>query len=165
MVFTICHYLQIYMLCQSKCKMAIYIPVSWYPPAGCCWPHSCCPLYLRVTALPPSPAAQSRYHRLLHKRLSHSCWWRPGVHWTLCRAHCWHILTHSVSDIMSNVTLAYCPQPTCNLDHDSKIINIELLTIDNVNMSITLLCLNKIWYFNVLASAVHILKLERYRED
>ena len=109
----------------------------------------------------PPPAAQSRYHRLLHKRLSHSC----CVHWTLCRADCWHILTHSVSDIMSNVTLAYCPQPTCNLDHDSKIINIELLTIDNVNMSITLLWCNKIWSINVLASAVHILKLERYRED
>ena len=29
------------------------IPVSWCPPAGCCWPRSCCPLYLRVTALPP----------------------------------------------------------------------------------------------------------------
>ena len=66
----------------------------------------------------PSPAAQSRYHRLLHKRLSHSC----CVHWTLCRADCWHILTHSVSDIMRIVTLAYYPQPTCNLDHDSKIL-------------------------------------------
>ena len=100
-----------------------------------CRPHTCflvssswvllAPLMLSSVSAchrTPSPAAQSRYHRLLHKRLSHSCWWRPGVHWTLCQADCWHILTHSVSDIMSNVTLAYYPQPTCNLDHDSKIL-------------------------------------------